>query len=415
MIGTSTRYALRSLFRNGRRTLLSIVGLAFGVGIGLIALSFTGGMERMSLDAVATAGVGHLRIAPAGWVDRRDETMRIDSDLSVLLRVRAIEGVSLAAPRAHVGGLLGLGTRSAHVHLTGVDAEVEPQATRYVSELSEGRYLSADERGEVVLGGAIVDRLRARLGDDLLVSVVDAEGEMQSAMLRIVGIVRTGSRTMDLTIAHVTLADVETLSGRPGLSEISIMLEDPDALPEVRAAIGELVAGEDDVLSWMDIADGLRMKIEAGGAATRMAVGLILLVVLLGVASAQLTAVLERRKEFAMLAALGMPGRSLVRVVLTEGMVLGLIGGLLAMAWTAPILHSWDTNGIDIFALMTNRSEDAMAFSGVLVPRFYYPSNGLWVLPTAIGLALVSTVLASLYPALFAARSDPASALRVDR
>jgi len=314
--------------------------------------------------------------------------MRISSDLGVLERVRAMDGVSLAAPRAHVGGLLGLGTRSAHVHLTGVDAEVEPRATRYVSELSEGRYLDPGERGEVVLGGAIVDRLRARLGDDLLVSVVDAEGEMQSAMLRIVGIVRTGSRAMDLSIAHVTLADLETLSGRPGLSEISVMLEDPDDLPAVRAAIGAVVSADDDVLSWMDIADGLRMKIEAGGAATRMAVGLILLAVLLGVASAQLTAVLERRKEFAMLAALGMQGRSLVRVVLAEGVVLGLIGGLLAMAWTAPILHSWATNGIDLFALMANRSEDAVAFSGVLVPQLYYPSNGLWVTQGAAAHAL---------------------------
>lgn len=416
MMGTSTRYALRSLFRNGRRTLLSVVGLAFGVGIGLIALSFTGGMERMSLDGVATAGVGHLRIAPAGWVDRRDEAMRITSDDAVLARVRALDGVSLAAPRAHVGGLLGLGTRSAHVHLTGVDPDVEPRATRYVSELSEGRYLEPGARGEVVLGGATVDRLRARLGDDLLVSVVDAEGEMQSAMLRIVGIVRTGSRAMDLSIAHVTLPEVEALSGRPGLSEISILLDDTDALPAVQDQLRGLVAGDDDVLSWMDIADGLRMKIEAGGAMTRLAVGLILLVVLLGVASAQLTAVLERRKEFAMLAALGMAGRSLVRVVLTEGVVLGLVGGALAMLWTAPILHSWATDGIDLFALMGNsRSEDAIAFSGVLVPQFYYPSNGLWVLPTALGLALVATILASLYPALFAARSDPASALRVDR
>lgn len=417
MMGTSTSYALRSLGRNGRRTLLSVIGLAFGVGIGLIALSFVGGMDRMSLDAVARGGIGHLRITPSGWVIRRDEGMRLTSPTELLERVRAVEGVSLAVPRARVGGLLGLGNRSAHVVLSGVDPELEPRACAYVSDITEGRYLTPGERGAVVLGGAIVDRLDARLGDELVVSAVDGEGEMQSALLTIVGIVRTGSRAIDLTIAHVNLADVEDVSGRAGLSEISILLADPSTLSSAREAIDALIpvgADRDEVITWLDISDGLRLKIESGASFTRVAIALILLVVLLGVASAQLTAVLERRKEFAVLAAIGMPMGVLVRVVLTEGILLGALGGLLAVLWTAPILHSWSTAGIDIGAMIP-RNEEGIAFSGVLIDPFYYPTFGLWVLPTALSLSVVATLLASLYPAWFASRTDPAVALRVDR
>jgi ABC-type lipoprotein release transport system permease subunit len=418
MMGSSTRYALRSLQRNGRRTLLSVLGLAFGVGVGLMALSWIGGLERMSLDAVARGGVGHLRVSPAGYLERRDEAMRLASDDALVAEIAASPGVAVAAPHARVGGLLGLGNRSAHVHLTGVDPEVEPRATRYVSEVAEGRYLAPGDEGAIVLGGAVVDRLDARLGDELVVSVVDPAGEVQSAILTIVGIVRTGSRTIDLTIAHTTLAEVQALSGRPGLSEIVILLDDPTTLPEARAAIAALMPPEgdatDEVLSWLDVSDGLRMKMESGKAFMNLAVGLVLLVVLLGVASAQLTAVLERRKEFAVLAALGMRSLSLVRVVVTEGVLLGALGGALAMAWTAPILYRWATAGIDMLAFVRS-SDDGLAFSGVLIDRFYYPSFGAWVIPAALGLALVATILASLYPALFAARTDPATALRVDR
>lgn len=420
MMGSATRYALRSLARNGRRTLLSVLGLAFGAGIGLVALSWIGGLERASIDAVVRGGVGHLRVAPAEWQVRRDEGLRLTSDDALLAAITDVDGVALAVPRARIGGLLGLGTRSAHVHLTGVDPGLEPQATRYVAEVSEGRYLSPDDEGAVVLGGAIVDRLDARLGDELVVSVVGPTGEVQSALLTIVGVVRTGSRAIDLTIAHVPLADIEAVSGRPGLSEIAIVLDDASRIDAVQARLRGVVAAHtgagasDAVLSWLDISDGMRMKMESSEAFMNLAVGMVLLVVLLGVASAQLTAVLERRKEFAMLAALGMPGISLVRIVVTEGVVLGLIGGAIAIAWTTPILHHWSTAGIDLFAMLP-QTDDALAFSGLLLDRFYYPSFGAWVIPTALGMSLIATVLASLYPAWFASRTDPAAALRVDR
>lgn len=413
MMGSSTRYALRSLRRNARRTLLSVVGLSFGVGIGLVALSWIGGMDRMSLDAVARAGVGHLRVVPDGWLDHRDDDARLVSGTEVATAIAGTEGVTVAAPRAHVGTLLGLGTRSAHVVLTGVDPTVEPRACRLVETMAEGRYLEAGETGSVVLGGAIADRLDAEIGDELVASALGADGEIASMLLTIVGIARTGSRAIDLGIAQVTLADVESLSGRPGLTEIAILVDDPSALDASQATFAALAPG-DDVITWMDFSDGLRMKIESGEAFANVAIALILLVVLLGVASAQLTAVLERRKEFAVLAAIGMRGIALVRVVVTEGVILGVLGSLGALLWTTPILHHWATVGIDIGSMIP-RSADGLAFSGVLIEPIYYPTFGPWVISTALVLALVATILASLYPAWFASRTDPANALRMDR
>jgi ABC-type lipoprotein release transport system permease subunit len=410
---TATRYAARSLRRNGRRTLLSVIGLAFGVGIGLISLSWVGGQDAMGIAAVTAGGVGHVRIAPAEWNARRDDALRLASGPDVLAAVRALDGVAVATPRARVGGLLGLGTRTSHVVLTGVDPETEPQALRYLRGLEEGRYLRPGEEGSVVIGRAIADRLRARLDDELVVTSVDAQGEMQSALLVVVGIVATGSRPIDATIAHVSLADVERLSGRAGYGEITVLLDDPLAIDAGRARIAALAAPGDDTLTWLDVSPEFRARIQSGRAFMNFAIAVVLLVVLLGVASAQLTGVLERRKEFAVLAALGMSGLSLVRVVVTEGLILGSAGALLALAWAAPIAYRWSTAGIDIRPML--RSREGFAFAGVIIDPMYYPSFGAWLVPAALGLSLVATLLASLYPAWFASRTDPASALRVDR
>ncbi len=417
MSSTSTRYALRSLRRNPRRTLLSVLGLGFGVGIALFALSWVRGLERMSVESAAGGGLGHLRVAPSGWSDRHDEGMRLTEWERAIETARAMPWVEVATPRASVGGLLGLGTRSAHVMITGVDASTEPRLFRYLRGLSEGRYLEPGERDAIVLGRAHARRLRASIGDELVITVVAASGELESGILTVVGIIDTGSRVIDQTIAHVALADVERLSGRSGAAEITILVRelgtDPEAITPMRAELSRALPEGDEALSWLELVPDLRLKIDGSYKTSRIATGIILFVVLLGVASAQLTSVLERRKEFAVLAAIGMRGPALVRVVVTESLLLGAASAILALAWMVPILQHLASTGIDLSSLFD--SDEGMAFAGVLIDPMFYPELGVWVVPTAILLSLVATVLSSLYPAWFASRTDPASALRVDR
>lgn len=416
MMGSSvsTRYASRSLRRNLRRTLLSVFGVAFGVGVGLIAIAFIRGQEAMMADAAAGGGVGHLRVTPDGWNERRADELRLTEWREVLERARSMGEVEVATPRATVGGLLGLGTRSAHVRLTGVDARTEPRALRYVREVGEGRYLRPGERNAIVLGRAAADRLGAELEDELVVTVVDREGEMQSALLVVVGIVRTGSQAIDAALAHVALEDVERLSGREGAAEITILLNDANRVDEARAALAAEVPEGDEVLSWLEVAPELSANIRNRRAFMTLAIAIVLFVVLLGVASAQLTGVLERRKEFAVLAALGTRTVHLVRVVVTEGLILGVLGGLGALAWAAPLLHRWSVEGIDFSEMMQSR-DDGFTFGGVLIDPVFHPDFGAWAVAAAFALSLVATIAASLYPAWFASRTDPASALRVDR
>lgn len=410
----SVRYALRSLGRNLRRTSLSVVGVAIGVAIGLLAIAWIRGEETMVINSAAGGGVGHLRAAPRGWNERRDVELRLHDWEGTLDRVRATEGVVAASPRAIVGGLLGLGTRSAHVQLTGVDPTTEPRVLRYVRTIPEGRYLDADARGEIVIGRTIASRLGAELEDELVVTSVDANGEMQSALLTVVGIAQTGSREIDAIIAHVPLADVEQLSGREGASEITLLIDDPKAIAAMRPILASEVSEEDEVLTWLDVSPELRNSLEGDGAFMSMAVVIILIVVLLGVASAQLTGVLERRKEFAVLRALGMRGVALVRVVVTEGLALGFTSGLAALALAAPFIFYLSTTGVDLSKMMESE-DDGWALGGVLFDPMFYPDFGLWLVPAAFGLSMIATLVASFYPAWFASKTDPATALRVDR
>jgi ABC-type antimicrobial peptide transport system permease subunit len=131
--------------------------------------------------------------------------------------------------------------------------------------------------------------------------------------------------------------------------------------------------------------------------------------VLLGVASAQLAAVLERRREFAVLSALGMSGPRMVGLVVQEALMLGGAGALVALAAGLPLVWQLARVGLDFSRWVGN----AYSFQGVLFDPVFFGDFGVWIVWYVCVVSIGATVMASLYPAWYASRTDPAVALRV--
>ncbi|HSM92188.1 MAG TPA: ABC transporter permease, partial [Anaeromyxobacteraceae bacterium] len=306
MAAPTLTYALRSIRRNARRTLLSVVGIAIGVALMLVVESFNRGKLEVFTRVGAESGAGHLRVTPAGWRVKRDPRMRLAGPERALREARALPGVAVAAPRVRAQALLAMGTHVVAVELVGVDPAAEQRAWRYARKVTEGRWLREDDVGTIVIGRTIADQLGVGLEDELLATTVGRGGEVESAMLRIVGVVATGSEEVDLMVSHAPLADVARLTAIPGLGEVTILLSDWRAYEAARRSLKARLGGTDEVLTWPELGPDLVGHAEQETQTTRVVTEIIMLVVLIGVASAQLASVLERRREFAVLSALGM-------------------------------------------------------------------------------------------------------------
>lgn len=407
MIASAARLAVRNLGRNVRRSLLSILGVGIGCAIALTLTGFRESITSVYSRVAAETGPGHLRIAPSGWLPRREEKLRLVDGPAVLAKLRALPGVKVAAPRARVEGLLAMGTRVAGVQLTGVDPVAEPQSFRFVRNVVKGRYLLASDTDTVVIGNSLAERLSVGVDDDLVVTVVGAKGEMESAMVRVVGIVTSGSRELDGALAQTPLATVERLSGLAGIGEIAVLLDDFDLIEPLRPRVME-AAGSNPVLRWSDVTPDLAGHLRQDAASARLMSGIVIFVVLLGVAAAQLTAVLERKREFAVFAALGMKPRRLVLQIFFEAIALGLLGAVAGALLAAPGLWYLTVKGLDLSSLITGE----MTFEGVLMDPILKAQLGWWMVPYLLALAMVATLVGAIYPALYAARTDPATALR---
>jgi len=408
----SMRYGLKSLRRHFRRTVLSVIGIGLGCAVCLFVLSFVRGESGMMMRAAGQSGAGHIRVVPKEWVGTRENKFRLSEWKDTLAAIRGMNDVVMATPRARTDALLAFGTRMTGVEMVGVDPETEQPMNRLVQNVIAGRYLTADDKGATVIGRAIAKRLDVEVEDDLMVTVAGKDGQMNGAMLHIVGIVATGSRELDATICHVVLADVERISGYDGAGEITLTVSDPDTLDTVYSQIAALAPPDSAVMTWREIIPELAASAKVDETWSRLIVGIITTVVFLGIASAQLAAVLERRREFAVLAALGMKSGRLVMIMLIEGVALGLLGTIAGLLFGVPCTYYIATKGLDFSAMY---KEADLAVSNILVDPIIYGDFGWWLAPLALGLALTATILSSLYPAWFAVKTDPASALRVEQ
>ena len=409
MAWVATRYAVRSVRRNFRRTALSIVGIAIGCVLALFMESLNRGRGELFARAGSGSGVGHIRIVPAHWRGRRDARLRLADWRADLGMAQSIPRVASVTARVRAQVLLAVGTHVVPVEMTGVQPEVEPKTFRYVQTVQQGRYLSPGETGELVVGRAIADRLSADLDDEIVATTVGPGGDIQSALFRLVGVVSTGNDDSDLAVCQVALADLERLSGFAGAGEVSIVLDDYRETDRVRADLTPRVAGGDDVMTLSELAPDVEGHFKQDTAVTRFVSGIILLIVLLGVASAQLAAVLERRREFAVLAALGMSGPRMVRLIVQEALLLGGAGTLLALLAGLPLVWELAHTGLDFRRYVGG----SYAFQGVLFDPIVYGDFGWWILAYVLAVAMGATIVASLYPAWYASRTDPAVALRV--
>jgi ABC-type lipoprotein release transport system permease subunit len=404
----SVRYALRSLFRHPRRTILSVLGIGIGVAMALFAASWIGGAARMEINAIVESGTGHLRIVPEKWLEKHENSLRLENWQDAVRAARSLPGTDVVTTRARCNALLAFGNRTAGAEMVGVEPETEKQLNRIVQRANlEGRYLDPNDSGKVVIGRVLAEKLDVELDDELYVTLSGREG-MSSAMFVIVGLLKTGTRDIDASFCHVTLETLNNTTGYEGPGEVTLLLKSNELLQECRAGLADRVPQGSAVITWKDINPSFAAGVESDRAFTKILIAIIVIVVALGIASAQLTAIMERRRELAILSALGMKGRQVISLIMLEACVVGLGGALAALLLGGTAAYQLATKGVNLATFM---GED-FSFGNILFDPVVHGDFGVWLIWYSLSIAELATIAASLYPAWLAVKTDPAESLR---
>ncbi|MEC7740118.1 MAG: ABC transporter permease [Gemmatimonadota bacterium] len=409
------RVAWRNLWRNRLRTLITASGLAFGYLGAVLVVGVSDGMLVELIENGTRLMLGEVQVHSEDYLPERNMHHTIGgyegTDLeSFISRITSQEDVSAAAPRVYGGGLLSSGEETQAALLMGVDPDREPRVTTLLSRLVSGRTLVAGAN-EILIGSEMAEQLGAVLGDEIVVVAPSSDGSLGNDLFTLVGILDTGIPAIDQNYGLLALPDLQFLMamGPTRIHEVVITVGNAKDSPRIAGVLREFLSDSElpvQVSSWTDLRPELAEMVSLMDASHFIIVIVIFGMAAFGVANTMLIGTFERRREFAVIRALGTAPIGIGQTVVYEGIILGVISLIAGALITWPILVWWHNSPIDLTTVISGFSVAGAQWRPVL--RVEYSVQAPIV--AALGLFLTS-ILAAMYPAWKATRVPPADAL----
>lgn len=401
--------AWKNLWRNRRRTLITLAALSFSLMLvqGSHNLSF--GVYSAMIDSGVRAGTGHLVVYQKDYAAGHDEKFSFDPQ-QLAGEIGSLDGVEAVLPRLYLPGLAQSSRESRGVLLTGIESQTEWGINPFLKTLLEDQLPSATGR-EAILGSRLLKELQLKPGNKFVVTLQNRSGDLVSEMFRVHGVVTTGIKNVDKSLLLVGRERAAALAGIPGeIHELAVVLKDQQADRRVYPALQSLVQNRPQLraLSWVEAMPNLSNAIKLDYASSQFIFIILLLIVTIGVINTLLMSVMERFREFGVILAVGASATRLRLLVFIEAFLLGVVSMLLGSILGSLLTWYLQSVGIDLRDFMQGNLE----FGGVVFDPIMRAAWDYSYMLQMAGFMLLLSLVAAIYPALKAGRIVPAEALR---
>ena len=414
------KLAWRSLWRNRRRTEITLASIALGLALAIFFGALAHGTYQRVIRDATRLLAGQLTVEHQRFKDAPEPKLAVDGVPALRQRLGALPGVRGTKPVVTAQVVAASGSGSVGVVLVGSEPTLE-RASLLVDKLVAGHALGPQDQRAVLVGAGLATRLHLEPGRKLVLTAADISGNLNSELFRVAGVFRTGSEELDGFFLQAPLAAAQRLLGLRAdqASQVGLLLDETvnqtgpsRALDSVRAAAAPLLGPGLAIRSWEEELPALASWISLDLKMNRILRGMIIFLVLFTILNTILMSVLERGHEFAVLLALGTPRALLRTQVLFEVVLLAAIGCGLGAALGCGAAAYGELHGIDVGPLLRGRRVSTAGM--VLDPVIHCDLTWDAVLGTTL-LVFAATVAIGLYPMVRSARVELASSLRTHR
>jgi len=409
--------AWRNLWRNRRRTVLTLSSISFGV---FLAIMFTAMQDRNwseMIDLAARLGGGHVTIQHPEYQDTPSLKKTVRQSAEMTKSARSEQAVTKVTGRISGPIMLSTTSESFGASFIAFNPRTEDETTLSLLNpdalASGGMFAGPDDRG-IILGAKLAENLNASLGNRIVYTLTDRHGDIVSGLARLSGTIKTGAPNLDASLSLLPIETVREIIGyeTEEVTQVAVFIDDSRNTATVAQNIAariSRVAGV-SVLPWNlsqpDLAAFIAMKV--GG--TRFIAAFIGLLVAAGIFNTLFVSVMERLREFGILMAIGFSPTRLFALVMMESLWLALVGLVGAAVITAGPYFYLASAGIDISQMLADQG--TMDVAGVAMSTTLkvgiFPENVFYISIAAI----MATLLAGLYPAWRAGTVEPIEAIK---
>lgn len=402
MLKLLIQLAWRNLWRNPRRTLITLVVVAAGLFSVLTLNSLIEAWAQSSRDQVLDLTTGAGQIHAPGYLDDPTVAHRMAPPDAALAKVLNTSPVTAWSARLRVSAVVQSEYRTLPVTLIATDPARERKLSTIPLMIAAGRYLTGPDDPGIVLGRHLAERLKTEIGRRVILMAQAADGTLAQRSFTVEGLF-AGSQSAEDNFAFTGLNPAQTMLGAGDqITEISFAIADQQQLGAAIAAMKSAAPGL-DVRSWRQLSPMAAAMDTMMSGFVYIWLWVMFALMAIGIVNTQLMAVHDRVREFGLLEALGMRPRLVLMQVAIESALLvgiGVIAGGIAAALTIAAL----SGGIDLGFLA--RGAEYFGAGHVLYPHLApREAVGIAALIWALGVAV------SLWPAYRAAKSNPVEAM----
>lgn len=403
------KLAWHNLWRNRRRTWITLVALAFSIMLVQAFHNLSTGVYKQMVESGVRAGSGHLTVYRNGYLKSRDEKLSFDPQ-DVLEQIEKLKSVEAVLPRIYLGALAQSSRESRGIVLTGIDPRRESKINPFLRRLPTGQQLPDSESRQALLGDRLLKELQLKLGSKFVVTLQNRQGEMVSELFHVQGTIHTGIRNLDRSMVMIGRQRASVLAGVPGqVHELALIMKNGlEAAPFDR--IQKMLPVDQDLrlVFWDEAMANLANAIKLDYASQKFIFLIILMIVTIGVINTLLMAVMERTREFGTIMALGARPAVLHHILFLEALIIGTVGLIIGTIFGSLATWYLVVRGIDLRRWIDSELE----FGGVIFdPVMRAQWDPAWMLQIGLYVILLCFA-ASIYPACRAGRIVPAVAMR---
>ena len=402
--------AWRNLWRQGRRSLISLLAVALVVLFATVMYSF-GGAITNGMYSDLTQEVGNAQLRPEGYRDARDFDDGLLKDAAELR-----ETVARTTPDAvvvgglQVPGLVAGETRSRGLAVQGQDWPELLKEDFVNDNLAEGTFVEGDNVTGIMLGQSLATALKVGLGDDVYVYAPGTDG-YGAAAYTVEGLLNFDDPNQEINAAYLSLPAAQELAAPDGLSRLELHFPGINTLDQDTQIAGELTELRNalpegaTVETWRQLDPSLATLVNFFTPV--LVVMSLIFFVLAGllVLNTVYLSTLERVREFGVILSLGAKGRQIMGMVTLESVLMCMTGAALGLALGLGFV-ALGSNGLTL----PGYAEEIIAEVGL--PSVFYLSIKWWQVLLAVGFAVLTALFAALGPARMAANIEPAEAMR---
>ena len=323
------KLAWRNIWRNKRRTLITVSSIMFAVVFALFLESLEKGAHDVMIENMTRFHTGYIQVQDYRFEDEPSLDNAFYYDNSFSVRVRDFELVEYTIPRIETFMLAAGAEVTRGAFVMGIDVDREDQLNNLKDRLTEGKFFEPGD-GTAVISEGLASRLNLAVGDSLVLLGQGRFGMTASGLYEISGLLRHPTREMNNQLVYLSLPDAQWLLSAD--DHITALLVTPSRSRNIEPVAEQLRTDFKDeelaVFTWREMIPELVEALEFDRAQSRLMMGILYVVIGFGIFGTILTMTLERMREFGILLSVGMQRIKLAFVVFIETFFITILGVL---------------------------------------------------------------------------------------